>query len=228
MLSKTASMITSAVLEPRVAHLGADAPDAFGRRLRGEPSPLDRAVVVLADRRRGRRRGPPAPRRSARRSGRRSRTPSRCRCPSFRRRRWRRWRRAVRRCPCRTPGTLARARSAKNAWMSALACSDRAHSKNSSRSRRQPSSKGSVAAASMAAIARARRRQVAAHLRASSCAAASSAGSASRRAAACRRARGSSGAARRARRPRANATAPWNQIVHDDDRSGPTAAPRPP
>ena len=57
---------------------------------------------------------------------RRSRTPSRCRRPSCPRRRWRPSRRAATAMSLPTPGTLATARSAKNAWMSALACSDRA------------------------------------------------------------------------------------------------------
>jgi len=50
-------------------------------------------------------------------------------------------------------GSFEAARSAKNTWIRALACSPRTHSKKSSRSRRQPASNGSRVAASIASTA---------------------------------------------------------------------------
>ena len=52
-----------------------------------------------------------------------------------------------------SPAILPDARSAKKRWMSAFACSVSTHSKNSARSRSQPSSNGSDAAASIASTA---------------------------------------------------------------------------
>ena len=115
MLSNTASMITSALSKPRVPHLCRDPADALGRRLGREAPLLHRAVVVLADGGHrpveagllgvgehdgdagvGARHGDAA----AHRAGADDRD---------------RGDRRHRRCPCRRPGTLATARSAKNA-----------------------------------------------------------------------------------------------------------------
>ena len=175
-----------------------------------EPAALHRRLVVPADRRQAAVERRPARCRSAPRSGRRWRTPSRCRCPSCRRRRWRPSRPVARRCPCRRPGTFATARSAKNAWMSALRLlGPRRSSKNSSRSRRQPfveRQRGRGFDRVDAARGACWCRRI---LRGQLVRGRHHGRQRPSRAAACRCARASSGAARRGRRPRAaNATAP--------------------